>query len=93
MNRVIFSLSAILIAISFGQKSHNHITHIWVLKGDSAYEINNYDLANCIPNPSTYCSYWTTTGFTFHTMSDSLFRAYLNNGYFTGHDFNRIYVE
>jgi len=67
-------------------------THIWILKQDSAIEIDRYSIGKCLPNPGTYCSYWTTTVFGFHSMPDSLFQDLLFDGYFTGHDFNRRYL-
>jgi hypothetical protein len=93
MNRLIILVIVVLFGICAGTRAHNNrVTRIWVRTMDSAYLITNYDLAHCIPAPSMYCSYWTTTNFGFQSMSDSMFNALLINGYFTGHDFNRRYV-
>lgn len=67
-------------------------THIWIRDNTSATEIFNYTPAKCIPYPNTYCTYWTTVNYPFHTMSDSLFQALYNDGYFTGHNVDKRYI-
>lgn len=95
MQRLTIIVVAALFSImaSHGNITNDRDTHIWIQTQDSAREIYFYDISNCVPRPNTYCSYWTTTDFGVHTMSDSLFQELITAGLFTGHDFNRRYLH
>lgn len=90
---IVFLIGVLAASFTISARSKpKGITHIWVMGQDSAVEIYDYTILKCVPNPNTYCSYWTTIGFSVHSMPDSVFLTLVNAGYFTGQDYNRRYI-